>query len=60
MKPFVIPAYLEAKSKDELRKLMLHLQLKLKLKIVFYDIQFAENKWVCWYEVPVNLSEEFE
>lgn len=56
MKPFVIPAYLEAKSKDELRKLMLQLQLKLKLKIVFYDIQYAEDKWVAWYEVPVTLE----
>lgn len=55
MKAFVVPAYLEAKTKEELRKLMLQLQLKLKLKIVFYDIQFAEGKWVAWYEVPESL-----
>lgn len=58
IRPFVVPAYLEAKTKDELRDLMLMLQLKLKLKITFYDFQFANGKWVCWYEVPLSFEQE--
>ena len=49
---FTIPAYLEANTKDELRELMMRLQLRLKLKIHFYDFQKEGKKWVCWYEIP--------
>lgn len=53
-----IPAYLEAKTKKDLRSLMLRLQLRLGLKIVFYDFQFAQGLWTCWYEIPFSYSTE--
>lgn len=51
-----VPAYLEAKDKTELRRLMLSLQFRLKMKIVFYDFSYAQGMWTCWYEIP--LTEE--
>lgn len=57
-KAFTVPAYLEADTKDDLRSLMLRLQLRLQMKIVFYDFQFANRKWICWYEVPFNPEQE--
>lgn len=59
-KAFVVPAYLEAKSKADLRELMLMLQLRLKMKITFYDFQYAQGLWTCWYEVPFSLEEEIK
>jgi hypothetical protein len=52
-KPLTVPAYLEAKTKADLRGLMLRLQLRLKMKIVFYDFSFAQGMWTCWYEIPL-------
>jgi hypothetical protein len=57
-KAFVVPAYLEAKTKEDLRSLMLQLQLRLKMKISFYDFQFAQGLWTCWYEIPFSFEDE--
>lgn len=53
-----VPAYLQAKTKDELRKLMRAVQLKHGMKFHFFDIQYAEGKWVAWYEI--SLTQEVE
>jgi len=58
MKSLTVPAYLEAKTKDELRQLMADLQLTLGLKIVFSTPQFAQSKWVTWYEIPLAFEVE--
>lgn len=46
-----VPVSIEAKSRDDLTKLMLAIQGRLRLKIAFFDIQFAQGKWIAWYEV---------
>lgn len=53
-----VPNYLEASNKDELRRLMLAIQVKFNMKIVFYDFQKDGNKWVCWYELPLKIERE--
>ena len=46
-----VPTFIEAKSKPELVKRMLIVQQRLKMKVQFFDIQYADGKWVAWYEV---------
>lgn len=53
-----VPAYLEARSKDELREMMRLVQIKFGMKLHFFDFSFSQNKWVCWYEV--SLTQELE
>lgn len=54
MRERTIPNYLEAKTKKDLRVLMGRIQSKTRLNIHFYDFQFAQSKWTCWYDIPLS------
>lgn len=58
MRGLSIPNYLESKTKDGLRQLMRLAQVKYKMRLVFYDFQYAQGMWTCWFEVP--LAQELE
>lgn len=45
------PASLEAKSKDQLRLLMLQNNSKHGKKFHYFDFSYAQGKWHCWYEI---------
>lgn len=47
----VVPHFIEAESKEDLVRLMLALQTRLKKKLHFFDIQKDGKKWVAWYEL---------
>jgi len=51
---FTVPVSIEAKSRDEMTKLMLAVQGRLSRKVSFFDIQFVQGKWVAWYEIDLK------
>lgn len=56
---FKVPAFLEADDKNELRLLMLGVQLELGMLIDFYDFsQQSDGKYVCWYSIPFDREEQ--
>jgi hypothetical protein len=52
-----IPHFIEAKSPVILRRLMLLNNAKHGIMFAYFDIQFAEGKWYCWYNLPFNMGE---
>lgn len=51
------PASLEAKTKDELRLLMIANDIKHTRKFHYFDFSFATGKWHCWYEISLRDKE---
>jgi hypothetical protein len=48
------PAHLEAKTPDELRKVMLLNNAKHKKQFHYFDFTYAQGKWHCWYEITTQ------
>lgn len=58
-----IPKYISASSPKGLRRIMLKTQMKLGIGVEFFDIQFAQKKWIAWYYdgndiTPMNMKEQ--
>jgi len=51
------PSYIEADSKDELRLVMLANNRRHNRRFSYFDIQFAEGKWVAWFEISIQDKE---
>ena len=51
-----VPVSIEAKTKPELTKLMLAVQMRLNSKVHFFDITFVKGKWVAWYEADFQTQ----
>lgn len=49
--PSEIPHYIAARSKQGLRRLMLKTNLKLRMTIQYFDIQYdvQDKKWIAWF-----------
>lgn len=45
------PMFLEARSPQELRLLMLANNRRFGVKFHYFDFQFANRKWYCWFEL---------
>jgi len=45
------PASLEAKTKADLRILMLLNNRKHNKRFHYFDFSFAKGKWHCWFEI---------
>ena len=45
------PASLEAKTKDELRQLMILNNRKHGKRFHYFDFTFAKGSWHCWFEI---------
>jgi hypothetical protein len=44
-----IPKFIDAGTRKGLQRLMLKTQVQLGYGVEFFDIQFAEKKWVAWF-----------
>ena len=49
-----VPMTIEAKTKPELITKMNKLRFKYSKNFHFFDFQFAQGKWHCWFEVPLK------
>ena len=45
------PMWLEADTKEELRQLMLANNRRHGKRFYYFDFQFVNRKWICWFEV---------
>jgi hypothetical protein len=45
------PKHIEAKTPDELRRLMFKINAKYQRNFHFFDFTFANGKWHCWFEL---------
>lgn len=52
--PFVVPRHIKAKNETELEQLMVAVQLRLSMKVHFFDIQFVKGNWYAWYEIDLE------
>ena len=52
------PASLEAKTKKELRELMIALNRKFGRNFRFFDFQYAKGKWHCWFQLSATDEAE--
>ena len=48
---FLPPASLEAKTKGELRRLMVANNLRHGKEFIYFDFSFAQGKWHCWFRI---------
>jgi hypothetical protein len=48
------PAHLEAKTPEDLRKLMFKNNAKHSRRFHYFDFTFANGKWHCWYEISAK------
>ena len=49
-----IPHYVVAKDPEELKLKMLALQVRLKSKLTFFDIQPYKKGFIAWYEFKID------
>ncbi len=45
------PSSIEAKTKAELRELMIRLNQKYGKNFRYFDFQYAKGKWHCWFQL---------
>lgn len=51
MKQNAVPASLEAKTKQQLRLLMMATNRRYGKRFHYFDFCYADGKWHCWFEL---------